>query len=199
MDFSACFNDNMGDPGPYVYSKVPTLYTAATTGDANDESVVYGHIHPLIVSYGDIVDIVVNNHDIAIHPFHLHGHQFEVLKRPGSGAGTWPGVNATQVNPHPPSRDTVDVYGNSYVVIRFKADNPGVYLFHCHIEWHVPMGLTATVIEAPEKLRDYDIPADHIAACIALGIPHAGNAGGDVANVSNTANYNNVNQYPYEG
>jgi iron transport multicopper oxidase len=36
-------------------------------------------------------------------------------------------------------RDVIAVNGNSYAVLRFKADNPGVFLFHCHIEWHVGM------------------------------------------------------------
>jgi iron transport multicopper oxidase len=194
-----CFNDNQGDPGPYVYSKVPTLYTAVTTGLQNDQRVVYGHVHPLIAPYGEVVDIVVNNHGGTIHPFHLHGHQFQVIARPGSNAGTWPGVGETTLSPDPPSRDTVDVYGNSYVVIRFRATNPGVYLFHCHIDWHIPMGLSATLIEAPERLRDYVIPPDHITLCEAQNIPMAGNAGGDERDVFDTSHYNKVNDYPYTG
>lgn len=174
------------------------MYTAATTGEANTERQVYGHVHPLIVEFGDIVDIVVNNHDAAIHPFHLHGHHFQVLKRPGSGTGTWPGERA-RLNPHPPRRDTVAVMGNSYAVLRFEANNPGVYLFHCHIEWHVEMGLTATVIEAPEKLRHYPIPKEHIENCKVQHLPYEGNAGGNTVNVFDTSNYNEVNEYPYDG
>ena len=170
-----------------------------TTGKANTNREVYGHVHPLIVKYGEVVDIILNNYNDAIHPFHLHGHQFEVLKRPASGAGRWPGPGLDEYNQNPPRRDTVSVYGNSYVVIRFKADNPGVYLFHCHIEWHVEMGLSATVIEAPEVLRNYTIPQDHIDACKALNMPYAGNAGGNTVDVFDTSNYNEINEYPYEG
>jgi iron transport multicopper oxidase len=193
----------MGDAGPYVPQKVPTLYTAITTGELNTNPVVYGHVHPLIVSFDQTVDIVVNNHDGAIHPFHLHGHHFQVLERPGSGAGTWspPPSNDTssRYNQNPPMRDTVSVFGQSYAVLRFKADNPGVYLFHCHIEWHVEMGLTATVIEAPEMLRSYRIPEDQLNSCKALGIPYQGNAGGDIVNLLETSNYNTLNEYPYDG
>lgn len=160
---------------------------------------VYGHIHPLIVDYGDVVDIVVNNHDGAIHPFHLHGHHFQVLARPPSGTGTWPGPGNAQFNPTPPRRDTVTVQGQSYAVLRFRADNPGVYLFHCHVEWHVEMGLTATIIEAPDMLRNYTMPQDHIDACKALDIPYSGNAGGNAVNVFDTSNYNTVNEWPYDG
>ena len=34
-------------------------------------------------------------------------------------------------------RDTVDVQANSYLVLRFVANNPGLHIFHCHIDWHL--------------------------------------------------------------
>ncbi|TIC92791.1 Multicopper oxidase abr1 [Colletotrichum higginsianum] len=187
FDWDFCL-DKSGIPrscvngSPYVDQKVPTLYTAATTGENNTNPLVYGAIHPFVVNYGDVVDIVVNNRDPAIHPFHLHGHQFQVVRRAASGAGDWPGVDRARLNQKPPRRDTVSVMGSSHAVIRFEATNPGVYLFHCHIEWHVEMGLTATIIEAPERLRNLAIPEDHKAACLAQGIPTAGNAAGNIEN-----------------
>lgn len=42
----------------------------------------------------------------------------------------------------PPIKDTVDVPAGGYTVLRFLADNPGVWMFHCHIEWHVEMGMS---------------------------------------------------------
>ncbi|KAJ0158690.1 Iron transport multicopper oxidase FET3, partial [Colletotrichum tanaceti] len=171
----ACVNGS-----PYVDQKVPALYTVATTGENNTNPLVYGAIHPFVVEYGDIVDIVVNNREAAIHPFHLHGHQFQVVRLAASGSGDWPGVQSAQLIQKPSRRDTVTVMGSSHAVIRFEATNPGVYLFHCHIEWHVEMGLTATIIEAPERLRNLVIPEDHKAACLAQGIPTAGNAAGNI-------------------
>ena len=78
-------------------------------------------------------------------------------------------------------RDVVLVYGNGYAVIRFVADNPGVTLFHCHIEWHVEAGLTATFIEAPTELQAMGIslPASHQAVCLSQGISMTGNAAGN--------------------
>ena len=162
--------------------KVPTLYTAATVGEFNTNETVYGAVHPFIISSGDIVDIVVNNRDAGIHPFHLHGHHFQVLDRPHTGTGDWPGAERAsgRYNPKPPMRDTVSVFPRSFSVLRFHANNPGVYLFHCHIEWHVEMGLTATIIEAPEVLRGIEIPEDHIEACRKGGIPFEGNAAGNI-------------------
>ncbi|KAL2758029.1 hypothetical protein ACRALDRAFT_1061285 [Sodiomyces alcalophilus JCM 7366] len=181
----ACFNNR-----PYVMQNVPTLYTAATVGEFNTNPVVYGAVNPFILSEGDVVDIVVNNHDERNHPFHLHGHHFEVLDRPFARAGTWPGRNATTINRYPPLRDTVDVMAHSYVVIRFLADNPGVHLFHCHIEWHVEMGLTATFILEPEKIRGLEIPQDHLDSCRKIGMATEGNAGGNVDNPLHTSNMN---------
>ncbi|OHE92868.1 multicopper oxidase [Colletotrichum orchidophilum] len=188
FDWQFC-NDKNGIPracvngSPYVDQKVPTLYTASTTGENNTNTLVYGAVHPFVVNYGDIVDIVVNNNNDANHPFHLHGHHFQVVRRPASNTGVWPGVARARLNQTPPRRDTVTVMGNSHAVLRFEANNPGVYLFHCHIEWHVEMGLTATIIEAPEKLRNLTLPDDHKAACRAQGIPTAGNAAGNTVNV----------------
>jgi iron transport multicopper oxidase len=175
-----------------VPPKVPTLYTAATTGEYNTDPVVYGGVHPFIVSYGDVVDIVVNNNDRVAHPFHLHGHHFQVLSRPATGAGNWTSAEQAAAAGHgynavPPWRDTVVVMPKSHAVLRFLADNPGVYLFHCHIEWHVESGLSSTIIEAPERLRGMPIPQDHVDACKKVGMPYEGNAGGDAVNPLNTS------------
>lgn len=35
---------------------------------------------------------------------------------------------------NPIIRDTVTIPGNGFLVIRFIADNPGIWAFHCHIE-----------------------------------------------------------------
>lgn len=182
----------------YVHPKVPTLYTVATTGEYNTNPIVYGGVNPFIISDGDIVDIVVNNHDRAAHPFHLHGHHFQVLTRPASGTGNWTGTDKGY-NTVPPKRDTVVVMSNSFAVLRFEANNPGVYLFHCHIEWHVVSGLSATIIEGPEKLRNAKIPKDHIEACKKAGIPYKGNAGGAVDNPLDTSGIVLEPSQTYEG
>lgn len=76
------------------------------------------------------------------------------------------------------------VHPNGNIVLRFRADNPGVWLFHCHVEWHVASGLVATMIEAPEELqKTLTIPEDHLEACRAQNIPVAGNAAGNTKNL----------------
>ena len=79
-------------------------------------------------------------------------------------------------------RDTILVNPNGNIVIRFRSDNPGVWLFHCHIEWHVASGLIATIIEAPGEIQKQllgKIPEDHVGACRAGGVPMEGNAAGN--------------------
>jgi len=182
----------------YVRQKVPSLFTAISTGTSNTNPLIYGAVNPYIVKQGEIVQITVNNLDGAIHPFHLHGHQFQVVERPSSGKGKYTGKGRNFPNV-PVKRDTYSVNANSYAVIRFKANNPGVWLFHCHIEWHVILGLTATIIEAPEALRGISIPADHKANCDAQGIPTAGNAAGKTGNLTDMAGANTIPDFPDRG
>ncbi|KAH6844970.1 Cupredoxin [Chaetomium sp. MPI-CAGE-AT-0009] len=203
LDFNFCFDQN-GYPRScfnnltYISQEVPTLYSVATTGDQNTDPTIYGQVNPFIVNYNDTVQIVVNNVDVASHPFHLHGHHFQVLERGASGAGNWSGKDEGYTA-NPPMRDTVAVMPNSYAVLRFRATNPGVWLFHCHIEWHVEMGLTATVIEAPDRLRNMTFPDDHIDACKKLGIPYQGNAAGNTQNVTDTSGFVTVPPTSYSG
>jgi FtsP/CotA-like multicopper oxidase with cupredoxin domain len=94
-----------------------------------------GHVFPdvpiFVVERGDLVEITISNHTHAVHPMHLHGHHVLVLSRNGkpvSGSPWWP--------------DTLEVkHGESYVVA-FRADNPGIWMDHCHNLPHAAAGLT---------------------------------------------------------
>ncbi|KAL1869993.1 hypothetical protein VTK73DRAFT_2863 [Phialemonium thermophilum] len=202
LDFDFCFDENdypraCFNGQTYIPQKVPTLYSVASTGTSNTNPAIYGAVNPIVVGYGEVVQLVINNNDAAVHPFHLHGHQFQVLDRPRSDTGPWPkrGSGVAQ----PPRRDVVHVNANSHAVLRFRADNPGVFLFHCHIEWHVEMGLTATIIEAPEKLRGLQFPDDHIHNCRIQNIPFTGNAGGNTGNFTDTTNFVTTPPTVYNG
>ena len=47
-------------------------------------------------------------------------------------------------------------------MVRFKADNPGVWPFHCHITWHFVMGMQVIFIESPDKIP---APSSDIPVC----------------------------------
>ncbi|KAK5628579.1 hypothetical protein RRF57_004294 [Xylaria bambusicola] len=187
----ACFNNRT-----FIDQKVPTLYSVVSLGANNTEVSAYGQVGAFTVGYNEVLEIVINNHDTAIHPFHLHGHQFQIIGRPKSDGGVWKGNKVIPATPV--RRDTVAVFANSHVVLRILANNPGVFLLHCHIEWHVEMGLTVTLIEAPERLVHYKIPQDHIDICKAQGIPTEGNAAGNEA-WYNTEGFVTVNPTSYAG
>lgn len=106
--------------------KVPTLYSALTTGNAAINPVVYGKdTNPFVLKKGETVDIVLNNHDTGKHPFHLHGHNFQVLSRPAENYGDYNATNHPAFPAVPMRRDTLIVHPLSNFVIRFQADNPG--------------------------------------------------------------------------
>jgi FtsP/CotA-like multicopper oxidase with cupredoxin domain len=71
------------------------------------------------------------------HPIHLHGHDFWEL---ASGTGTYESATPTLNTSNPPRRDTAMLPGAGYLVMAFKADNPGAWLCHCHIAWHTSEG-----------------------------------------------------------
>ncbi|CAG8680799.1 26314_t:CDS:2 [Dentiscutata erythropus] len=58
----------------------------------------------------------------------------------------------------PPIRDTTVVPARGWTVIRFVIDNPGVWAFHCHIEWHIQIGMLAQIVELPDNLKSQTLP-----------------------------------------
>ncbi|KAH8593306.1 Cupredoxin [Bisporella sp. PMI_857] len=183
--------DNLGNGKPYAFfnnitftpPKVPTLYTVMTTGSDAANPAVYGeYVHPFVLAKDQIVEIVVNNLDSGKHPFHLHGHNFQAIVRSEESAGSFDITNTSQtVYPSiPMRRDTFVLRPEGHIVLRFQANNPGVWLFHCHIEWHVDQGLIATMVEAPLELqKSLTIPQGHFDTCVKGNIPYAGNAAGN--------------------
>lgn len=147
----------------YVSPKVPTLYSVMSVGDyASDATIYGGYTNSYVLEKDDIVDIVLNNADSGKHPFHLHGHAFQVIYRSPENGGYWQASNESVFPAVPMRRDTLYVKPLGNFVIRFKADNPGVWFFHCHIDWHLVSGLAAVMIEAPLELQEtLDIPFSH--------------------------------------
>ena len=164
----------------YLSPQVPSLYSAITTGNDSSNPIVYGETNPFVLKHNEIVEVVVNDYHRNLHPFHLHGHQFQTLVRTAPNGGYYEGTLVGNVSDTPMRRDTLMVQNGGHAVIRFRADNPGVWLFHCHIEWHTESGMIATLIEAPEQLQGATIPKDHLDACKAYTLPTAGNSLGNV-------------------
>ena len=90
----------------------------------------------------------------AAHPIHLHGHDFALLHQSKANT-TYPGSfdNITLKTQNPPRRDVVLLPEGGFIVIAFKADNPGAWLVHCHIAWHASSGLGFQIIENKHLIK----------------------------------------------
>lgn len=92
--------------------------------------------------------IVIETSDDVTHPIHLHGHDFYILAQ---GNGTYNSSDiSTLVNP--PRRDTAMLPATGYLVLAFQSNNPGAWLMHCHIGWHVSEGLALQFVEQYSKI-----------------------------------------------
>ena len=78
----------------------------------------------------------------------MHGHDFAIIEqvanKPFSASQR---INAVS---NPPRRDVVFLPERGYLVIAFKADNPGPWLVHCHIAAHASGGLAMQILEDRE-------------------------------------------------
>ncbi len=63
----------------------------------------------------------------------------------------------------PVAKDTVTIPNGGYTVIRFKADNPGFWLFHCHVTFHNKLGM-GVVIQTGD-LADMPPAPKHFPRC----------------------------------
>eukprot|EP00250_Pteridium_aquilinum_P022341 c25355_g2_i1 orf=80-1891(-) len=105
------------------------------------------------------IDVVLQNANTLfpknseIHPWHLHGHDFWIV---GQGNGKFdPKKDPNTYNlENPPLRNTVTLFPYSWVTLRFKAENIGVWLLHCNIEPHFFMGMGVVLEEGIEWLLE---------------------------------------------
>lgn len=90
----------------------------------------YDQTVPLTIGQGQDATLTFINSTMMWHPMHLHGHTFQVIKADGS-----PG----------PRKDTVIVKPMQTVNVRLAADNPGVWMLHCHNGYHMDAGMMTTL------------------------------------------------------
>ncbi|AQL04073.1 Plant L-ascorbate oxidase precursor [Zea mays] len=107
-----------------------------------------------VLAHNTTVDVLLQNANALsrnvseVHPWHLHGHDFWVL---GYGDGAYRGDAADEARLNlrdPPLRNTAVIFPYGWTMLRFVADNPGVWAFHCHIEPHLHMGMGVIFAEA---------------------------------------------------
>lgn len=125
------------------------------------------------------------NHGVEIHPWHMHSHKhYTRLIHPG----TFTFTKLEQLYSHPQSdlrfdvpiqRDTTVVYAapgaaylnatvpgdpntqdGGFAVLRYKVDpqNAGLFLLHCHMQFHLLMGMATVWALAPQQLLNSSGP-----------------------------------------
>ncbi|KAJ2809148.1 ferroxidase fet3 [Coemansia guatemalensis] len=175
----------------YTEPHIPTLYSALSLGSLAVDKDLYGiQSNAFVLQHNEYIELIVHNPNTIPHPMHLHGHAFQLIEygpvdprivlgdnRQSLGNQTAPVVRASA---YPMQRDTVVIPTMQYARLRFQADNPGVWLFHCHMDIHFGMGMAMTFIEAPSAIQDtITIPESMAQMCVDQGIGIFGNGAGN--------------------
>ena len=97
---------------------------------------INGHLYPNVPMYvvreGEVVTMHIENGSGQVHPMHLHGHRAVVLAHNGvaaTGSPWWV--------------DSLNVEDGDAYDIAFRADNPGLWMDHCHNLEHAADGMVA--------------------------------------------------------
>jgi FtsP/CotA-like multicopper oxidase with cupredoxin domain len=102
---------------------------------------INGHLYPnvpmFVVREGDVAVVHIENRSSEVHPMHLHGHHMVVLARngvPATGSPWWV--------------DSLNVAADESYDVAFLADNPGIWMDHCHNLKHAADGMVAHLMYA---------------------------------------------------
>ncbi|KAJ0728542.1 putative laccase [Helianthus annuus] len=146
-------------PTPFNYTGAPLTANLFTSHGTRLSKIAFNSTVELVIQDTNLLSV-------ESHPFHLHGYNFFVV---GTGVGNFnPAKDPSKYNlVDPPERNTVGVPTGGWSAIRFRADNPGVWFFHCHLELHTGWGLkTAFVVEdGPGKDQSVRPPPKDLPPC----------------------------------
>ncbi|KAM6492570.1 laccase, multicopper oxidase [Amanita muscaria] len=93
------------------------------------------------------------------HPIHLHGQAFDVVRSAGSSIYNYK---------NPVQRDVVNTgFAGDNVTFRFNTANPGPWIMHCHIDWHLEIGLAVVFVVDINTTATFDPPANWNQLCAA--------------------------------
>ncbi|KAA0045057.1 hypothetical protein IC582_020348 [Cucumis melo] len=119
----------------------PHVFNYTGSGPSNLQTTRGTKLYKL--KFNSTVELVLQDTGIIAaenHPIHLHGFNFFVV---GRGIGNYDAKNDPKSFNlvDPVERNTVGVPSGGWTAIRFRADNPGVWFMHCHLEVHTTWGL----------------------------------------------------------
>ena len=111
---------------------------------------IYPEIDFLRVESDDRIRVrMINAGSSTFHPMHLHGHQFKVVAVDGN-----PVPDGAQL-----TRNTLPILPGETYDVEFVANNPGLWLFHCHELNHVAGGMISAVIYDDYITGGYELVA----------------------------------------
>ncbi|WP_111748481.1 copper resistance system multicopper oxidase [Salinisphaera orenii] len=94
------------------------------------DGVKYSQSTPIEFPYGERIRLVMVNDTMMEHPIHLHGMFMELENKQGDRL---------------PFKHTISVLPASRVSLLVTADEPGRWAFHCHLLYHMKMGMFRVV------------------------------------------------------
>jgi len=111
-----------------IFEKVPSGAGLFNSWTVNGKE--YPHDREFVLKQGSRYRLVFRNRSEDDHPLHMHRHSFELVEINGKATA---GI----------MKDTVIVPGYGRVAVDMVADQPGLTLFHCHIQQHMDYGFKA--------------------------------------------------------
>uniref|UniRef100_A0A0D3HT08 laccase n=1 Tax=Oryza barthii TaxID=65489 RepID=A0A0D3HT08_9ORYZ len=142
------------------------------TGDESDNATMQFTTKSTKVKtlrYNETVEMVLQNTRLIAkesHPMHIHGFNFFILAQ---GFGNYDKRRAERrfnlVDPQ--ERNTIAVPTGGWAVIRFVADNPGMWYMHCHFDAHISLGLAMVleVLDGPTPETSVPPPPADLPRC----------------------------------
>ena len=94
------------------------------------DGVKYSNATPIEFPYGERIRLIMVNDTMMEHPIHLHGMFMELENGQGE---------------HLPFKHTLSVLPGSRASLLVTADEPGRWAFHCHLLYHMEMGMFRVV------------------------------------------------------
>nr|GAT51440.1 laccase [Mycena chlorophos] len=142
---------------PFIPPTVPVLLQILSGAHTAAELLPNGSVFPIPLN-SSIELTIPGGTAGAPHPFHLHGHNFAVVRS----------ANSTAYNYDDPIfRDVVNTGTSTSdnATIRFQTDNEGPWILHCHIDFHLQLGLAIVFAEGVDEIANSVQPSEWDSLC----------------------------------
>ena len=128
-----------------MFTATPAVDLGSAQPDVNPSAILAGDMmhynwtingepfsktNPLQIKKGQRAVLTFTNNTMMWHPMHLHGHTFQVIKPDGSRGAR---------------KDTTIVLPKQKVSVTLIADNPGIWMMHCHNTYHQEAGMMTSL------------------------------------------------------